>query len=168
MTRAEQSRQVAWRDKLLQFAAAADRSVSYACRHFGISRKTFYKWKGRFDADGQAALGDRSRAPHRSPRSTPPEVVSNILYLRQRYHFGPGKIAGYLQRFHAVTIAVASVHRVLQKHGMNRLPANQKHHRHHQRWQLRKTPTGASAPGGRQVPITDRGHAEAAVSVHRY
>ena len=49
MTRAEQARQVAWRDKLLQFAAAADRSVSYACRHFGISRKTFYKWKARHE-----------------------------------------------------------------------------------------------------------------------
>src|SRR4030095_6913520 len=98
-------------------------NVSRPCRHFGISRKTFYKWKGRFDADGQAALGDRSRAPRRSPRSTPPDVVSRILYLRQRYHFGPGKIAAYLQRFHAVTIAAASVHRLLQKHAMHRLPA---------------------------------------------
>ena len=90
---------------------------------------------------GVAAQGiDRSRAPHRSPRSTTPDVVSKILYLRQRYHFGPGKIAGDLQRFHAVTIAVASVHRVLQKHGMNRLPANQKHRHHHQRWQRYEKP----------------------------
>jgi len=41
MMKAEQARQVAWRDRLLKFAAATDRSVSYACRHFGVSRKTF-------------------------------------------------------------------------------------------------------------------------------
>ena len=96
--------------------------------------------EGRFDAHGQAGLGDRSRTPHRSPRSTPPEVVSKVLYLRQQYHFGPGKIADYLQRFHAVKVARASVHRLLHKHGMNRLPANQKYQRHRKRWQRYEKP----------------------------
>jgi transposase InsO family protein len=114
--------------------------VARTCRYFGISRKTFYKWKGRFATHGQAALGDRARTPHCSPRATPPDVVSKILYLRQRYHFGPGKIADYLQRFHAVTVAVATVHRWLQKHGMNRLPANQKYQRHRKRWQRYEKP----------------------------
>jgi transposase InsO family protein len=139
MTKADQIRVQAWRFKMLQRAAATG-NVARTCRHFGLSRKTFYKWKRRFDAHGQAGLGDRSRTPHRSPRSTPPDVVSKILYLRQRYHFGPGKIAGYLQRFHAVRIATASVHRLLQKHGMNRLPANQKYQRHHKRWQRYEKP----------------------------
>ena len=53
---------------------------------------------------------------------------------RQHYHFGPGKIADYLKRFHGVSIACASVHRVLSRHGMNRLPANQKYRRHAHRW----------------------------------
>ena len=116
------------------------RNVARTCRHFGISRKTFYKWKGRFDAERGGRLCNRPRAPHRSPRSTPPEVVSKILYLRQRYHFGPGKIADYLRRFHAVKVARASVHRLLRKHGMNRLPANQKHQRHRKRWQRYEKP----------------------------
>jgi len=33
--------------------------VARTCRHFGISRQAFYKWKKRFDADGVA--GARSR-----------------------------------------------------------------------------------------------------------
>jgi transposase InsO family protein len=139
MTKADQIRLQAWRFRMLQRAAATG-NVARTCRHFGISRKTFYKWKGRFDAHGQAALGDRSRTPHCSPRSTPADVVSKILYLRQRYHFGPGKIADYLQRFHAVTVAGATVHRLLHKHGMNRLPANQKYQRHHKRWQRYEKP----------------------------
>jgi Helix-turn-helix domain len=90
MTKADQIRVQAWRFKILRRAAATG-NVARTCRHFGLSRKTFYKWKRRFDAHGQAGLGDRSRTPHHSPRSTPPDVVSKILYLRQRYHFGPGK-----------------------------------------------------------------------------
>jgi hypothetical protein len=42
-------------------------------------------------------------------------VVSKILYLRQQYHFGPGRIAEYLKRFHQVAIACSSVHRLLGK-----------------------------------------------------
>ena len=140
MTKAEQARQVAWRDKLLQFAAAADRSVSYACRHFGVSRKTFYKWKARHRAHGAAGLCDRPRSPRHSPRATAADVVRKILYLRQQYHFGPGKIADYLKRFHQVSVARSSVHRILGKHGMNRLPANQKHRPHRQRWQRYEKP----------------------------
>jgi transposase InsO family protein len=140
MTKAEQARQVAWRDKLLQFAAAGDRSVSYACRHFGVSRKTFYKWKSRHGAHGAAGLCDRPRAPRHFPRATPADVVRKILYLRQQYHFGPGKIADYLKRFHQVSVARSSVHRILGKHGMNRLPANQKHRSHAKRWQRYEKP----------------------------
>jgi hypothetical protein len=81
-----------------------------------------------------AAHGERRRAPHHTPQATPREVVGKILYLRQHYHFGPGKIADYLKRFHSLSIACASVHRILRKHGMNRLPANQKHRRHAHRW----------------------------------
>ena len=43
-------------------------------------------------------------------------------------------IADYLQRFHQVSIASSSVHRLLGKHGMSRLPANQKHRPHRTRW----------------------------------
>jgi transposase-like protein len=79
MTKAEQARLVAWRHRILQFAADGDRSVSRACRHFGISRKTFYKWKGRYGAHGAAGLCDRPRAPLRSPRATAADVVRKIL-----------------------------------------------------------------------------------------
>ncbi len=62
------------------------------------------------------------------------KVVSKILYLRQNYHFGPRKISDYLHRFHKVSIAGSSVHRILCRRGMNKLPANQKHQQHAKRW----------------------------------
>ena len=140
MTKAEQARVTAWRLKILRWSQEEPRQVARTCRHFGISRTAFYRWKRRFDAHGEAGLADRPRTPHRSPRATPPAVVSKILYLRQQYHFGPGRIADYLRRFHQVTIACSSVHRILGKHGMSRLPANQKHQPHHKRWKRYEKP----------------------------
>jgi hypothetical protein len=59
-------------------------------------------------------------------KATPREVVSKILYLRDRYHFGPGRAAAYLKRFHQLTVARSTIHRILICYGVNRLPANQK------------------------------------------
>jgi transposase InsO family protein len=134
MTKIEQKRLWTWRFKVLQRAGESSRNVARTCRHFGISRQAFYKWKRRFDECGAAGLYDRPRAPHRSPRATAREVVSKILYLRQHYHFGAGMIADYLKRFHQISIAPSTVHRLLGKHGMSRLPANQKHRPHCTRW----------------------------------
>lgn len=139
MTKGEQTRLVAWRSRVLQ-QAAGEQNVARVCRRFGISRKSFYKWKRRHAELGDAGLCDRPRTPQRSPRATAREVVSKIIYLRQHYHFGPGRIAAYLHRFHQIEIAVSSVHRILQRHGMNRLPANQKHRPHGKRWQRYEKP----------------------------
>mgnify|MGYP006150834079 CR=1 FL=1 len=56
MTKLERLRAVTWRHRMLQRAAAAPRGVAETCRHFGISRKTFYKWKRRFRLEGEAGL----------------------------------------------------------------------------------------------------------------
>ena len=54
-------------DQRVRFIADLQRkylSLSELCRHFGVSRKTAYKWIERYEADGPAGLVDRSR---RSP-----------------------------------------------------------------------------------------------------
>jgi transposase len=139
MTKGEQARLMAWRLKVLR-QGADERNVARVCRRFGISRKSFYKWKRRHAEHGEAGLGDRPRTPKRSPRATAREVISKILYLRQHYHFGAGRIAAYLRRFHGIVIAGSSVHRILTRHGMPRLPANQKHQPHGKRWQRYEKP----------------------------
>jgi transposase InsO family protein len=140
MTKTEQNRVLAWRLKLLREANGMPRNVAHACRHFGLSRKTFYKWNARYKAHGEAGLCDQPRIPLRSPRATSAEVISKILYLRQNYHFGPGKIADYLRRFHHVTVARSTVHRILIRHGMNRLPANQKRRPNGRAWRRYEKP----------------------------
>jgi transposase InsO family protein len=140
MNKAEQARLLAWRLRILQHASEGERRVAQTCRHFGISRKTFYKWKQRHQRDGPSGLCDRSRRPQHSPGAFSRDVISKVLYLRQHYHFGPGRIADYLRRFHDIGMAISSVHRILLRHEMNRLPANQKHRAHTKRWQRYETP----------------------------
>jgi transposase InsO family protein len=139
MTKGEQARLTAWRLRLLR-EAADERNVARVCRRFGISRKSFYKWKRRHAEHGDGGLCDRPRTPRRSPRAVAPDIVSKILYLRQSYHFGAGRIRDYLRRFHQAAVAASSVHRILTRHGMPRLPANQKHQPHRQRWQRYEKP----------------------------
>jgi len=56
MTKSEQTRLWTWRFKVLQRAGESSRNVAQTCRHFGISRQAFYKWKKRFDIHGAAGL----------------------------------------------------------------------------------------------------------------
>jgi transposase InsO family protein len=61
-------------------------------------------------------------------------VVGKILYLRQNYHFGPGKIAMYLKRYHDVEVSQSGVWRILKRLDLNRLPASQRYKRLDKRW----------------------------------
>lgn len=66
MTKTEQNRILAWRLKILRQAREMPRNVAQTCRHFGISRRTFYKWSARYKSHGEAGLCDRPRTPHHS------------------------------------------------------------------------------------------------------
>lgn len=61
MNKNEQNRVVAWRLKLLRRAIEMPGGVAQTCRHLGLSRKAFYKWRARYRSHGQAGLRDRPR-----------------------------------------------------------------------------------------------------------
>ena len=61
MTKAKQVRLAAWRLRVLR-QAADEGNVARVCRRFGISRKSFYKWKRRHAEHGGADPGE-SQAP---------------------------------------------------------------------------------------------------------
>ena len=136
----EQMRLVNWRLKILREAALVPRSVSAVCLRYGISRKTFYKWKRRFEAEGEAGLLDQHRTPHSCPHATHPEIVEKILYLRQHYSFGPWRIRMYLERYHDLVVTDCTVYNILKRHGFDRLPRNQRFKSHKQRWKRYEKP----------------------------
>lgn len=72
-----------WR--LVQALLRNEQSVKSWCQHFGISRKTAYKWKARFIAEGRQALRDRSRRPRQIPRQLRRSWIERIRRLRQQH-----------------------------------------------------------------------------------
>jgi len=56
-------------------------NVSEACRQTNISRKTFYKYKTRFESDGMDGLRDRSPVHKTHPWTTPPETVNAVIAI---------------------------------------------------------------------------------------
>ena len=150
MNKNELNRLVTWRLKLQRQADEMPRGVAQTSRHYGLSRKTY-------KSHGEAGLCDRARAPLRSPNTTPRAVVSKILYLRERYRFGAGRIASYLHRFHNIHVARSTAHRILIRYGMSRLPANQKRRTTGRPWHRYEKPQpGHRLQNRRKIPGTHR------------
>lgn len=79
-------------------------NFSKLCREYGITRRTGYKWRERFEEEKN--LSDKSRKPHSSPRKTSAEVEQAILSLRYE---NPGWGA-------------KKIHRVLENSNVENLP----------------------------------------------
>jgi putative transposase len=89
-------------DQRRQFVRDAHRWVgswTELCAHYGISRKTGYKWCARAEATGLEHLDELGRRPHRCPHATPADVVAALLEARRHHpHWGPRKLLRILQR----------------------------------------------------------------------
>jgi len=90
-------------------------SVTAAAESMNISRQTAHKWWRRYRRDGLGGLEDRSSRPHRVPLRTARDLERQILALRTQRKLGPARIAGILG------MPASTVHRVLVRHGCNRL-----------------------------------------------
>ena len=89
-------------------------NVSRTCRHFGISRPTFYRWYERYRPDALTTLEDRAHCPkrRRQPSWTLDQLAA-VRALRERYpRWGKDKLAVLLRR-DGVLLSVSMVGRIL-------------------------------------------------------
>lgn len=101
-------------------------NVSKTCRYFGISRETYYQWKRAYEKHGESALINSKPCPENPKLRTSPEIEEKILYVRKNYYLGQLRISWYLKRYHGITVSPSAVRNVLVRHGLNRLPKNQR------------------------------------------
>ena len=59
-------------------------TVAAASQAAGVSRRTAYKWIGRFKDEGPQGLVDRSSRPHRSPSAMPARQLQRCEKLRRK------------------------------------------------------------------------------------
>ena len=95
-------------------------SVSEACRMFGVSRTTFYRWQHRVEAGGVEALMPKGRRPPAMPNQTPAWVVDELLAeavvrptLGARRYARCARPAGFV-------ISASGVQKILGRHGLGR------------------------------------------------
>jgi transposase InsO family protein len=111
------------RTALVHAVRTAGLSVAEAARRFGVSRKTAHKWLGRFDAEPQTPLADRSRRPGQSPRRTPEDLERVVLEARDRWGWGPRKLHARLKAEGRPAPPVSTIAAILRRHGRIRVAA---------------------------------------------
>jgi transposase InsO family protein len=90
-------------------------------RHFGISKKTFYKWFGQFDRDNLYTLyclEDKSKAPHRVRQREITDIEEQrIIQLRKRYiRYGKMKLAKIYETTYQAKISSWKVQKVIESY----------------------------------------------------
>src|SRR5664279_4927617 len=90
---------LARRLRMVKLALRGQQGMSQLCRLFGVSRRTGYKWRGRFEREGMRGLRDRSHRPHRSPQQLGVRWWKRVQRLRRRHRrWGSRKLAAALGR----------------------------------------------------------------------
>jgi len=111
------------RDQRVRFVLALERpgaTMARVCRTFGISRTTGYRWRDRHAAaHSVAALRDRSRRPHRSPRRTTGTRTARVVALRAAYGWGGDKLAVLLDA-EGIALAPRTIDRIIHREGLTR------------------------------------------------
>ena len=95
-------------------------NASLTCRHFGISRKTFYKWYKRYKLLGIRGLKELKKTPRRSRQ---PEITweqeKRIKQLRQQnIRYGKEKLAVLYHQMYGEKISAWKIYRIIRKYDL--------------------------------------------------
>ncbi|MDT0323706.1 IS481 family transposase, partial [Streptomyces millisiae] len=101
--------------RLLVERVRSGRPVAHVAAEMGVSRTTAHKWVRRFVAEGETGLADRPSRPWTTPHRTPDAVETRVCELRRTRKLGPARIGPILG------LPASTVHRILVRHGLNRL-----------------------------------------------
>ena len=110
----ELSRTARPRLQWMDYYGAHGQNAALTCRHFGISRQTFYRWKRRYDPHRLSSLEDGSHRPLRlRQRTWSRELALAVLHLREQYpRWGKDKLV-VLLRGRGWEVSTSMVGRIL-------------------------------------------------------
>ncbi|WP_237448546.1 integrase core domain-containing protein, partial [Nocardioides flavescens] len=97
-------------------------SPSEVAGRYGVHRAWVYRLKARYEAEGDAALEPRSRAPKSNPNATPTATVDLILRLRSHLRdsgldAGADTIDWHPRHRHDLVVSRATINRILVRAG---------------------------------------------------
>jgi len=95
-------------------AVEAGMTVSAAWLAFRVSRRWYYRWRPRWEAEGAPGLFDRSSRPRHSPQRLSLVQEAAIAAMRRQTGWGPDRLAVLCG------VPAATVHRVIRRQGLER------------------------------------------------
>lgn len=116
-------------------------NVRATCRHFLISRKTFYKWFNLFNSSNLRTLEDREKAPKNTrKKEITPREESRIVSLRKQYLvWGKLKLQRLYQNIYHEKISSWKIQYTIQKYNLYPQPTkNEKLQKKRKRNQAKK------------------------------
>jgi len=95
-------------------------SFTELCQRYNISRKTGYKWLGRYRKEGSKGLTDHSRRPKKSPGQLAEAKEQALVRLRGSYpRWGARKVRRLLKNQGEVHVpACSTITAVFHRHGL--------------------------------------------------
>ena len=102
--------------KWFDYYSSHGHNARLACRHFGISPETFYRWKERYDPRHIESLEDLSHRPrHLRQPAYSVELIKAVLRLREEYpRWGKDKLV-ILLHGEGFACSASTVGRILRK-----------------------------------------------------
>lgn len=99
-------------------------NASLTCRHFGISRKTFYKWLKVYNPKDLYSLEDRPKAPirKRQPEITSEQRLRIVELRKQHIKYSKIKLAKIYQDIYQEPISSWKIQRVIQQYKLYHNP----------------------------------------------
>ena len=105
----------AYNHRLRLVESARQRGLKPTARLFATTVPTVRKWLRRYQQHGPSGLVERSRAPHRQPRQTSPEIEQQVVALRQQL---PTFGARRLIREFDLPLSHRALERIWRAHGL--------------------------------------------------
>ena len=94
-------------------------TVEETLERWEISRRTFYRWKKRYERWGEEGLEDLSRRPFNAPRQIDPELEDKICRMRKEHpRWGARTIRNHLRRQGVPSPAISTIHRALVRNNL--------------------------------------------------
>jgi putative transposase len=87
--------------QLVRAYTQKETSMTFLCKHYGITRKTGYKWVQRYSEQGEEGLRDLSKAPHKPNQTYDSLIIDQAVALKLiKRGWGPKKIAWKLKELY--------------------------------------------------------------------
>lgn len=115
------------RRELVELVRQGTVTICAMSQRFGVSRKTIYKWLGRYKRQGTPGLGDQSRRPHGSSVKTAEPMEARVLALRKENPAWGGRKLRRVLLNQGVTgvPSMSTITEILRRQGLLHQPGEQ-------------------------------------------